>query len=301
MSRNPTSPKLVYLALTASAFFWGSGFAVAKFALREVSPLELLAGAGIFSALAQVTWTLARGQIRHLRLLRAQAPLVVILALAGQNVFSGLTYLGLAHTTATNAALLYGFSPVLIAVLAALFLGEKLTLRKLAGAAAGFAGVAIIITQGQWRSLGMHGVLAGNLIVFGATLYWAAYSVITRWITQKVPVEIYSFYILTVGPAVPVAWVWLHKMKFPLAGLHSETLLALAFMGVATGTLAISFWNWGLARIEAARVGVFSYLEPVFATLVAMLFLSEKLTLPSLLGAALVFAGIFFLTRTRGN
>jgi len=87
-------------------------------------------------------------------------------------------------------------------------------------------------------------------------------------------------------------------MRFPLAGLHPETLLALAFMGVATGTLAINFWNWGLARIEAARVGMFSYLEPVFASLVAMLFLSEKLSLPSLLGAAMVFAGIFFSTQT---
>ncbi len=297
MSQNPASRKLVYLALTTSAFFWGAGFAVAKYALREVSPLELLAGTSIFSAVSQGIWTLARGQIRTLRLPRPLAPLVVGLALAGQNVFSGLTFLGLAYTTATNAALLYGFSPVLIAVMASLLLGERLTAGKLGGAAAGFIGVALIITQGQLSSLRPHGVMAGNLIVFGATVYWAAYSVITRWVTQKVPAETYSFYILTVGAIIPTTWAWVQNMRFPMVGVRPGTLLALAFMGIGTGTVAINCWNWGLAKIEAARAGMFSYLEPVFAGLVAMIFLGERLSLPSLAGAAMVFGGIHLSLR----
>lgn len=301
MSQSPASRKLVYLALTASACLWGGGFAVAKFALREVSPLELLAGASVFSAITQVIWTVARGRVRLLGLPRPFVPLVVGLALAGQNVLNGLTYLGLAYTTATNAALLYGFSPVLIAVLASLLLGERFTVWKLAGAAAGFFGVVLIITQGQLNSLSLHGVLAGNLIVFGATVYWAAYSVITRWVTQRIPVETYSFYILTLGAVPLTAWVWLQKMRFPLVGLHPGTLLALAFMGIGAGTLAMNFWNWGLAKIEAARAGMFSYLEPVFASLVAMIFLSERLSLPSLLGAAMVFGGIYLSTQQGGQ
>jgi drug/metabolite transporter (DMT)-like permease len=300
MGQIPASRKLVYLALTASACLWGAGFAVAKFALREVSPLELWAGACIFSATTQGIWTVARGHLRLLRLPRSLALPVVGLALAGQTVLNGLTYLGLAYTTDTNAALLYGFSPVLIAVLAALLLGERLTAWKLAGAAAGFVGVVLIITQGQLNSLGLHGVLAGNLIVFGATVYWAAYSVITRWVTQRIPVETYSFYILTLAAAPLTAWVWLQKMRFPLAGLHSGTLLALAFMGIGAGAVAMNCWNWGLANIEAARAGMFSYLEPVFASLVAMIFLSERLSLPSLLGAALVFGGIYLSTQQGG-
>jgi len=301
MSQSPASRKLVYLALTVSACLWGAGFAVAKFALREVSPLELWAGASIFSATTQGIWTVARGHIRLLRLPRSLVLPVVGLALAGQTVLNGLTYLGLAYTTATNAALLYGFSPVLIAVLAALLLGERLSAWKLSGAAVGFAGVALIITQGQLSSLRLHGVLAGNLIVFGATVYWAAYSVITRWVTQRIPVETYSFYILTVAAAPLTAWVWLQRMRFPLAGLHPGTLLAVAFMGIGTGTLAMNCWNWALAKIEAARAGMFSYLEPVFASMVAMIFLSERLSLPTLLGAALVFGGIYWSTQQGGQ
>jgi drug/metabolite transporter (DMT)-like permease len=297
MSQSPASPKFVYLALAVSACLWGGGFAVAKFALREVSPLELWAGASVFAATTQALWVVARRRIRFLRLPRPLVLPMVGLALAGQTLLNGLTYLGLAYTTATNAALLYGFSPVLIAVLAALLLGERLTPWKLAGAAVGFAGVALIITQGQLSSLRLHGVLAGNLIVFGATVYWAAYSVITRWFTQRIPVETYSFYILTVAAAPLTAWVWLQEMRFPLAGLHPGTLLAVAFMGIGAGTLAMNCWNWGLAKIEASRAGMFSYLEPVFASLVAMTFLSERLSLTSLLGAAMVFGGIYLSTQ----
>jgi drug/metabolite transporter (DMT)-like permease len=297
MGHAPTPRKIVYWALTTSAFLWGSGFAVAKFALGEVTPLELLAGAGLFSATTQLIWAGARGRYHLLKLPGSIAPLVLGLALAGQNVLSGLTYWGLAYTTATNAALLYGFSPALIAVLAALFLRERLTIWKLSGAAVGFLGVTLIITQGHWSSLEWRGMLIGNLIVFGATIYWAAYSVATRWVTQKIPAETYSFYILTVGAIIPVIWVWLERRRFPLAGVHPQTLAAIAFMGIGTGTLAMNCWNWGLGEIEAARAGMFSYLEPVFAGLVAVVFLSERPSVASLLGAAIVFTGIYLSTR----
>jgi drug/metabolite transporter (DMT)-like permease len=140
-------------------------------------------------------------------------------------------------------------------------------------------------------------MLVGNLIIFGATIYWSAYSVATRWVTRKIPVETYSFFIITVGAIVPITWVWLKRMQFPLAGLDRQTVLAIAFMGAGTGGLAINCWNWGLAQIEAARAGMFSYLEPVFAGFVAILFLSERPSFPSLFGAVIVFGGIYLSTR----
>ncbi len=264
MSQIPASRKLVYLALTASAaFFWGAGFAVAKFALREVSPLELLAGACVFSAITQVIWTVVRGRVRLLGLPRPFVLPVVGLALAGQNVLNGLTYLGLAYTTATNAALLYGFSPVLIAVLASLLLGERFTAWKLAGAAAGFFGVVLIITQGQLNSLGLHGVLAGNLIVFGATVYWAAYSVITRWVTQRIPVETYSFYILTLGAVPLTAWVWLQKMRFPLSGTSPWYPAGLGFHGHRCGNPGDELSGIGdWPRLKLRALGCFPTSNP---------------------------------------
>ncbi|HEV2348841.1 MAG TPA: DMT family transporter [Terriglobia bacterium] len=293
---NRPAGRLVYLALTASAFFWGAGFSVARFALRTVSPLEFLAGASVFGAATQIAWTTIRGKWRDLSLPPRLFWPMVAFGLLSQNVLNGLTNLGLASTTATNAALIYGFSPVLIGVLAAMFLRESFGRQKLLGASVGFAGVALIITQGRPDTVQLHGAMAGNLWVLAGSCYWAGYAIITRRLTQRVPPEAFTFYILALGALLPVAWVWVKENRFYPAGVNLPTLLAMAFVGFCTATLAMNFWNWGLAYIEASRVGMFSYLEPVFAAAVAIIFLGERLTRPTSVGSGLVFAGIFFST-----
>jgi drug/metabolite transporter (DMT)-like permease len=300
--------KWVYLALTMSAFLWGAGFSASRVALRSLSPIELLAAAGIFGSASQIAWSLASGlssaaknPLRALRLPPRWLWLMLAIGLLSQNILNGLTNLGLASTTATNAALIYGFSPVLIGLLAALFLREPFGARKRWGGAVGFAGVALIITQGRPQSIELRGVMAGNLWVLAGTLYWASYSVATRSLTQRIATEVFSFYVLVLGSLLPVAWVWAKENRFPLAGLDRPTLLAAAFVGVGTSTLAMNFWNWGLSHIEAGRVGMFCYLEPVFAAAIAILALGERPTWPTAAGSALVFAGIYLSTRVRSS
>lgn len=288
--------RVVYLALTASAFFWGAGFSVTRFALQTVTPVEFLAGASVFAAVTQMIWTATRGNWHYLKLPPQLLWPMVALGLLSQNILNGLTNLGLASTTATNAALIYGFSPVLIGLLAAIFLRESLSAQKILGAIVGFAGVALVITQWSPRTVQLHGVMAGNLWVLAAACYWAGYAIVTRLLTQRVPPEAFTFYILVLGVFMPVTWVWVKENRSCFAGVNFPTLLAMGFAGLCTATLAMNFWNWGLAHVEASRVGMFSYLEPVFAAAVAMIFLGERLTWPTLAGSALVFAGIFFST-----
>jgi drug/metabolite transporter (DMT)-like permease len=298
--KSSSSRLAVYAALTAAAFFWGSGFALARFALRSISPLAMLAGQSLATALAQIVWTSARGKLAELRLSRSQFLTVIVLGLVGQNILNGLTFWGLASTTATNAALLYGISPVMIGLLAALFLQEPFSRRQMLGALVGFSGVALIITQGSLAAIQLRGMLMGNLLVFGAAAYWSAYSVLTRRIAQRIKPQVYTFYLLTLGAVAPVGLGLVTEGRFPLVGLDARTLAAVLVFGVATGTLGFNFWNWGLAQIEASRVGVFSYLEPVFAAATAMTFLGERVTLATAIGAALVFAGIALSTSILG-
>jgi len=266
-----------------------------------VTPLQLLAGQSLAAALAQIVWTFARRRVASRCLPIKLFGLVALLGLLGQNILNGLTFFGLARTTATNAALIYGFSPVMIALLAAWLLREPLRGRAAMGALVGLAGVALIITQGHAEAVRLRGMMAGNLLVFAGATYWSAYSVATRSITRRVSAETYTFYLLVLGAIAPVSWVWMTERRFPLAGLEWPTLLAVCFFGVSTGTLSMNFWNWGLARIEANRVGVFSYLEPVFAAAVAITFLGERPTMATALGAALVFAGVFLSAKTRAK
>jgi len=289
----------VYAALTAAAFFWGSGFVLARFALRSISPLVLLAGQSLATALSQMIWTLARGKIAELRLPADHFWPVLLLGLVGQNILNGLTFWGLASTTATNTALIFGISPVMISLMAALFLMEPFRRRQLLGALVGFSGISLIITQGHLGAIHLRGMMTGNLLVLAAAAYWAGYSVATRHITQAVKPEVYTFYLLTLGAFGPLLLAVTAGGQLPISGLGGRTLASVVFIGVSTGTLGINFWNWGLSQIEASRVGVFSYLEPVFAAILAAAFLGERLGLPTALGAVLVFVGIFLTSVSR--
>jgi drug/metabolite transporter (DMT)-like permease len=298
-ARPASSPpvRVVYLALIGSAFFWGAGFSVSRFALRTVSPLQLLAGGAFFAAISQILISAIRRDWSALRLPPRWLLIMVAYGLFSQNILNGTTNIGLASTTATNAALIYGFSPVLIGLFAALFLHEPYGAGKGLGALVGFAGVALIITQGDVASVQMRGMMVGNLWIAAGSLYWAANAIATRSLTQRVRPEAFTFYIIVLGAVWPVAWVWMKEGRFCLVGVNRPTLIAMGFVGVFTATLAMNFWNWGLAHIEASRVGMFSYLEPVFAAAIAMIFLGERLTWPTAAGSALVFGGIFFSTR----
>jgi drug/metabolite transporter (DMT)-like permease len=291
------SRRWVYAALTLSTFFWGSGFAVARFALSTVSPLELLAGASLLAAVFEVLWMVARGGGARLRLPSSLLWPVLVLGLTGQSILNGLTLFGLKLTTATNAALIFGFSPVIIGILGALFLREPLSALKRWGAGVGFAGVALIITQAHLESFELRGVMMGNLVVLGGATFWAAFSVITRSITRRLPPDVFTFYFLVLGTAAPVIWFWAEEKRFPLAGVALPALAAIAWFALTTSVVAINIWSWALEKIEASRVGVFTYLEPVFAALTAMAFLGERFTLPTAAGALLVFAGIYLSTR----
>ncbi len=294
---NHASRRMVYAALTLVAFFWGSGFAVARFALRSVSPIDLIAGQNLIAALSQILWSARRRDFRQLILPASVFWPVLALGLVGQNILNGFTFFGLARTTATNAAIIYGFSPVMIGICARLFLHEALGVRMQLASLVGFAGVALIITQGRPETVRLSGPMVGNLLVFGGALYWAGYAVATRSLAQRLSPEVYTFYIIALGSLIPIVWVWGRNKHFPLAGVELPALLAVAFLGISTATVAMNLWSWSLAHVEASRVGVFSYLEPLFAAVVAMIFLEERLTLPTAYGAALVFAGIFLSTR----
>ncbi len=294
------SHKWVYAALTLSAFFWGSGFAVARFALRSVSPLELLAGVTLITAVFEILWMAPRGRLRQLSVPASVLLPVVILGLTGQGFLNGFTFFGLKLTTATNAALIFGFSPVMIGIFAGLFLGEPFSGLKRWGAVVGFAGVALIVTQGKFQGLQLGGMMEGNLVVLGGALYWAGFSVATRSIARRISPETFTFYLLVLGAAGPVAYFCAKEKQFPLVGVELSALLAIVWFAVSTAVVAINIWSWALGRVEASRVGAFTYLEPVFAALVAMIFLGERLTSATGAGALLVFSGIYLSTRKAG-
>ena len=189
---------------------------------------------------------------------------------------------------ATAAALLYT-APAIVLLLSALLFSEKLTPRKIVCVLLSVLGCALVSGLGSGgAALNLRGLLLG----LGAGLGYALYSIFSRQIQQKG----YSTY-------TNVCWTFLIAAAAYLAialgdgtaaqivGLPGAALLSVV-CGLFTGLLAYLLYTAGLRELEPSRAAQLATIEPVFAALLGAVLFSQRLSLPELLGVALVVAAV---------
>jgi drug/metabolite transporter (DMT)-like permease len=263
-------------ALVSAIVIWGATFVGSKVALRHLPPSELafLRQAFGVPVLLWLAW-----RTRQLRLpVRYLLPLAAT-GMVGYYLFANL---GLARASASIGGLVQGLAPAVIAVLAVTFLRERPTPRVVAGILLALAGAGIL----AWGTVHVGSTL-GLLFIFLSVTCWAAYAVIGRAIGDRITAVQASVLPVTLS-AVVFAFGPLFE---PWHSAPAGTFALAALLGFTGSGLAYVFWSYGIARVPAARAGVYSNLVPVVAVLLAWAALGESLTARQLAGGAVVLAG----------
>ncbi len=279
------------LLLVPPPLFWAGNFIVGRAMRGDVPPLTLLfwRRAIAFVCLLPFAW---RPMRRDWPLYWRHRWLVLGVSLAGVVAFNSLVYVGLQWTAAANGLLLNSFIPILIVLFGALFHGQRLHLGQVFRLALSFSGVLTIILHGEWARLAALEFSAGDLIVFCAMVSWAFY---TLWL-RGIPPEIDRIGLM--GAQIAVAFIVLVPLcvgeaLFAYAPVwRTETFAALAYLGIFPSVLASLLYNIGVARVGAARAGMFIHLIPMFGVILAVLFLHESLHAYHLIGMAAILAGV---------
>lgn len=282
--------------LVLPPLFWAGNFVVARAVHGAISPMSLSFGRWVIAlaCLLPFAWKPMRHDLPRYWQYRWR---ILAIALLGVAAFNTLIYLGLTTTTATNGLLLNAFIPILIVLMAALFYRQSLRMPQLMGMAVSFAGVLIIIAQGQWQRLAGLAFTQGDLIVFLGMVSWALYTLGLR----HIPADINRVGLMGVQIIVGLvllapgfAWDWMQGAR---PALTPGSLAALAYVGVFPSVVAYLLYNLGVARVGAARAGLFIHLMPVFGPLLSAFFLGEALHLYHLAGVCAIFAGIALASR----
>lgn len=297
-------PLKVVLALLFVITVWGGSFPVAKLALAEISPINL---ATLRFTLASLLFLplmglgLRRTGERLPRPTGRDFIMFNILALLGVTTYFMVQYTAVSLTTASNAGILIGIAPLFVALLSALWLGERLTARKIAGIAVAMGGVAAVISRGTFRfSFGSAG-LAGDLLMVLNAFCWALFSILGKQMMRRYSPLITTFYITLLGT------LWFYPAALPLgvlpaaARLTAGGWLAVAFLGAFCSVGGYYFWYWGLSQVEASRVAVFQYLQPLVSFALSALMLGEQVNLATLGGGLFIIAGVVLVTRAPGS
>ncbi|MBN2751339.1 MAG: DMT family transporter, partial [Rhodospirillaceae bacterium] len=155
-----------------------------------------------------------------------------------------------------------------------------------------FTGVLTILLHGDWSRLASLEFSRGDLVVFCAMVSWAFY---TLWL-RGIPPEIDRIGLM--GAQIAVAFIVLIPLYLGERALgymptwKTETVSALAYLGVFPSVLAYLLYNIGVARVGAARAGAFIHLIPVFGVILAVLFLHESVHAYHVFGMAAILTGV---------
>ena len=299
MSLSLTPERRALLLMFLTALVWAGLFPTGKVALRTMPPftfaaIRLIVGAVLLFVYLQrrtgskeqpVSWTP--------RLIGS----FCFLGFTGYILSVGGSYQGLRLTTATSAALLNAASPIAIAVLAAVFLKERLSAQMLLGISISTLGVIVIVARGSWRVMLEQNYNIGDLIIIATLFAWGTYTIYGRHLMRSVSPLAATTYAYIAGASflAIAAWFWEWE-SLQLSRVTTESWLAVAYQSTL-GTFA-HFWYYQAVEILGpSRAGVFINLVPVLAIIIAYFVLDESLTVPHVFGGLVVLVGVAVAAR----
>jgi drug/metabolite transporter (DMT)-like permease len=208
-----------------------------------------------------------------------------------------LFYLGLSLTYASRGALIVNLLPFFVLVLSHFFIpGDSITMKKLAGIALGFSGVAFLLLENQATSAQLR---SGDMIILGAAVLWAGNAVYTKRIIEGYHAFQLVFYpMLIAGPLILIEGWLLDPVM--IGHLTSQVVAALLYQGLICAAFGFVAWSMLLKKFGATTLHSFVFIMPVSAVVFSSLILQEPVTRRLLLAALLICAGLLVIhLRTR--
>jgi len=276
---------------------WAGNALIARASAGVLPPIGLSFWRWTTALLLILPFT-AKGIWTHRNVLQAHWKQLVVLAGLSITSYNTLLYLAAQSTTAINITLVNTGLPVAAFIWSLLLLHQWPTRASLFGALLSFVGLIIILSAGQPERLKALEFNNGDLVMVVAVLTWGLYSVLLRLWPLPVPGLILLAAMLICGvPLLLPLYLWEYSITGPIL-ISKQTVGAVAYTAVIASLVSYLAWNNGVKVLGPATASLFSYLMPVFAALLGVLLLDERLQWFHLLGGALTFLGLMLATRS---
>jgi drug/metabolite transporter (DMT)-like permease len=286
---------LIDLMLLAMILIWGINFSVVKAALAEMTPLSfnslrfLLASALTLLALKLIEGDVGFARGDWWRLLG--------LGLIGNTCYQLLFINGIDHTTAGNSALLLSTTPVFISLIGRVLGIERIEKLAWVGIFFSFAGIFLVVI-GSGKELGLaKESIGGDILVLISALIWSLNTVLSKPMLSRYSALKLTALAMVAGTPFIVLFSIPQLLAQNWAAVSWQGWLGLLFSGSMAVALAYIIWNSGVSKVGGARTAVYSNLSPVIAAVFAWLTLGEAITAFMVLGAAMIFLGIYLTRR----
>ena len=283
----------VYLALTLVSLFYGINYSVLKIVVPNyVGPYGFIVFRVVISAC--IFWMIHLFSQEKINW-KNDGWRLALCALTGVAVNQLLFYKGISLTTAVNGSIIMTLTPVLVLIWAAFLLNEKITRKKIVGIIIGLIGALIIFYQpesvlatGDWR---------GDILILINGTSYACYLVIVKPLMQRYNPMTVVTWVFTIALlfVLPVGYAQASAVDF--SSLPTKVWWSMGY-AIIIVTVVVYYLNaWTLVKVNSSVVGAFIYLQPIFATMTAILFFEEIFLIKHLIAACFVFTGVWLVTK----
>ena len=278
--------KKYMVPLMGTFLCWGSLYVVSKIALETIPPVTVLMLRYLVAVPALFLLLKLRGALRPVQ----KEHMLTVAAIGFTGYFASfcLQMLG----TGSVSSLLGAMNPIFIPILAALFLGEKLTPAKVLCVAVSMTGVVIIVGVG-----GTVDVMGAALMLLSVFL-WSSASIIIRKLRGHYdPMQVAMMAMIV---ALPFTGAWAAiELQTNSCTFTLSAVLAVLFMGLVGTATAHSLWNYSLSKMDASFCSMFYPMQPLVSSVLGVLVLGERITANFVIGGLIICCGIVAAVRSK--
>jgi len=286
-----------YIEASFAAVVWGASFIATKIVLVDISPITIVWLRFLMGVVILGIAVILRKQFAVPD--KNEWGYFALLGFLGITFHQWLQSNGLKTSEAGTTAWIVATTPVFMALLGWLILKENLKGIKIFGIVLAFLGVLLVVSHGNLASISIGKFGApGDVLILISAINWAVFSALSRRGLKTYSASLMIFYVMLFG------WIF-SSIIFVARGNYVEIpalsvngWLGVTFLGVFCSGLAYIAWYDALQVLSTANTGVFLYIEPLVAMVVAFFILGEPITVAALLGGGVILFGVWLVNKT---
>ena len=205
---------------------------------------------------------------------------------------------GLTLTSTIHVSLLILCTPLMITIFAFWILRERVTVAKVLGLASGIGG-SVLLILGKESSAHAENYLLGDMLIIINAISYAFYFILVKPLMEVYhPIHVIRW-VFTIGLFLMLPFSWIQFNEVHWEQFHLSQFASLSFIVIAATFLAYYFNVYGISRLGAGVAGSYIYTQPIFAVIIATIFLNEPLNFQKIIAGVLIFFGVFLVSRKK--
>ncbi|PCJ95369.1 MAG: EamA family transporter [Flavobacteriaceae bacterium] len=226
---------------------------------------------------------------------------ILICAIFGMVINMLSFFKGLELSTPINSSVLVTITPIIVVILSAFLIKEKITGYKASGIVIGFIGALALILFGAEIRQDAPNIPMGNSLFVVNSICYGTYLILAKKLIEKYHPFTFMKWLFTIAVVINFPITYSEVVQIQWSELPSNIIGAIAFVIIGTTFLTYLFNIFALTQLKASTVGSFSYLQPVIGILFALAMGTDHLTIIKITAASLVLVGVYLASKSSAN